>query len=196
MKSAEAEGFEEERWCLIRSSVLLPLLWWALGFNSAAPVCSGIPLLPWQNHTYSHSSGILLNLCPAKTQTLTHALTWSLKCMHVEPLSYKYWTHNTANTNKSWGTLTHTHTDAKHTSTVYHLQAWRALSLKLLLTWMQIHASTICQLTALCVGCMYNLDPHRPVWHHVKSYISHRVRQTVYLKLRSPIHGQSLRHLP
>lgn len=54
---------EERWWCLIRYFVLLLLLWWALSFNSAAPVCTGISLLPWQIRTYSHSSGILLILC-------------------------------------------------------------------------------------------------------------------------------------
>lgn len=85
-------------WCLIRSFVLLPLLWWALGFDSAAPVSSGIPLLPWQSHTYSHSSGILLNLCPANSQKmLTQAhmhhqrQTWIFDSKHAKMLSYTYW---------------------------------------------------------------------------------------------------------
>lgn len=66
-------GLQEERWrCLIGSAVPLPPLRWALGFNSAAPVCSGIPLLPWRSRTYSHSGGILLSLCPANTQRRPH----------------------------------------------------------------------------------------------------------------------------
>lgn len=187
------KGLQEQRWfCLIRSFVLLPLLWWALGFNSAAPVCSGIRLLPWQSHTYSHSSGILLILCPANTQRRSHMHSWILECMHVEPLGYKYWTHNVTYTYIQ----AHTHTEPIHTSTVYHGQAWRALSLELSLTWMQIHAPPICQLTALHVGCMCNLDPRRPIWHHVASYISHRVCRTVYLRLSSAIQGQSPGHLP
>ena len=74
-KRAEAEGSRSRAGGLIRSSVLLRLLWWALGFNSAAPVCSGIRLLPWQSHTYSHSSGILLILGPANTQKYAHTCT-------------------------------------------------------------------------------------------------------------------------
>lgn len=90
-------------------------------------------------------------------------------------------------------TLTHTHTEPIHTCIVYHVQA---LSLKLSLTWMQIHASPICQLTALHVGCLCNLDPHRPIWHHIASYISPRVCLTVYLRLSIPIQGHSPGHLP
>lgn len=116
MKRAEAEGSRSRDGGLIRSFVLLlPLLWWALGFNSAAPVCSGIRLLPWQSHTYSHSSGILLILCPANTQRRSHMHsqrhTRILECMHEKPLSNKYWPHNC--------TLTHTRTEPAHTSTFF-----------------------------------------------------------------------------
>lgn len=74
-KRAEAEGSRSGAGGLIRSSVLLCLLWWTLGFNSVAPVCSGIRLLPWQSHTYSHSGGILLILGPANIQKYAHTCT-------------------------------------------------------------------------------------------------------------------------
>lgn len=41
-----------------------------------------------------------------------------------------------------------------------------------------------------------SLDPGRPIWHPVKSYISNGVCQTVYLRLSSLIQGEGLRHLP
>lgn len=74
-KRAEVEGSRSGAGGLIRSSVLLCLLWWTLGFNSVAPVCSGIRLLPWQSHTYSHSGGILLILGPANIQKYAHTCT-------------------------------------------------------------------------------------------------------------------------
>lgn len=67
MKRAEAEGFRKRKGlCLIMSFFFL-LLWLALGFNSGELLSSGIPLLPWQITSYSHSSSILLILCPANT---------------------------------------------------------------------------------------------------------------------------------
>lgn len=102
---------------LIRTFVLLPLLWWALGFNSVAPVCSGIRLLPWQSHTYFHSSRILLILCPANTQRRSHTRTDSTHEFSSG------WAANTEHTTTYTGKLmcinTHTRTEPVHTSTVY-----------------------------------------------------------------------------
>ncbi len=129
-------------------------------------------------------------------KTLTHAQDTA----HMNSLLYVWSTDKQEILNKQCRILIyiqadahkHTFTQLVHTSAVYHVQAWRTASLELSLTWMQIHAWTICQPTALHVGCMCNLDPHRPMWHHITSSMSHRVWQTAYLRLCSPTRDRVL----
>lgn len=180
-------------WCLIRSFVLLPLLWWALGFDSAAPVSSGIPLLPWQSHTYSHSSGILLNLCPANSQKMLaqahmhhQRQTWIFDSKHAIMLSYTYWIPSLKHIYIYIYRCIYSHTACAHII-VCHVWAWRAVSLKPLLTWMQICATTICQLTALYVHPVCNLDTCKAIWHKTASYLTHGMPNCI---------SQSKQHYP
>lgn len=102
---------------LIRTFVLLPLLWWALGFNSVAPVCSGIRLLPWQSHTYFHSNRILLILCPANTQRRSHTHT-HYQHTRIFLHARSSWVANTEHTTTYIGKLmcinTHSHRASTH----------------------------------------------------------------------------------
>jgi len=82
------------------------------GLHPAAPGCSGIRLLPWQRHTSSHSSGILLILSPADTRRHTP----------VDPLCGVRWSRRT---------LTHTRTQPTLTSSVQQVQAGVARSVEL-----------------------------------------------------------------
>lgn len=160
MKRAEAESLQEQRW------------WFNQDLRSSSPCCDEhwalILLLPSALASVCCHGKATLILIPVAfcwfcaQQTPEDAHTCTVNSTHEFLHAWNRWVtnieHTMQHTQTSWCTLTHARTEQVHTSTVYHVQAWRTLSPELSLTWMEIHASTICQLTALHVGCMCNLD--------------------------------------